>query len=137
MGDLIKLCFSGKFTRSEVCKMITREGGLYAYLGTPDGYQVDTMARNGDEKAIFYLKAMAFQTAKAVGSMFAVLKGQVDAILLTGGLTHSKVFMEELLERIKNMAPVHTYSSEDDVETLALNGYYILQGELEVLDYPY
>lgn len=137
MGDLVKLCFSGKYTKKEVCKMITTNGGLFAYLGTHDGYLADSMARNGDEKAEFYLRAMAYQTAKNVGQMFAVLKGNVDAILLTGGLTQSKVVMNELLDRIKSMAPCHTYSSEDDVETLALNGYYILQGDLTPLDYPY
>jgi len=135
MGDLIKLCFSGKYTKKEICKMITSDGGLYAYMGTHEGYMVDDMAREGNEKAIFFLRAMAYQVAKTVGSMFAVLKGDVDAILLTGGLTHSKVFMEELMSDIKAIAPVHTYSSEDDVETLALNGYYMLNGELEALEY--
>jgi len=135
MGDLIKLCFSGKYTKKEVCKMITTDGGLYAYMGTHEGYLIDDMAREGDKKAIFYLRAMAYQVAKTIGSMFAVLKGDVDAILLTGGLTHSKVFMEELMDDIKAIAPVHTYSSEDDVETLALNGYFLLSGELEALEY--
>ncbi len=137
MGDLVKLCFSGKYTKKEVCRMITTDGGLYAYLGVRDGYTVDNMARNGDEKAQFYLRALAYQTAKHIGSMYTVLKGQVDAILLTGGLTQSKFIMDELLERVKSMAPCHTYSSEDDVETLALNGFYILQGDLIPEEYPY
>lgn len=135
VGDLIKLCFSGKYSKSEICKMITTNGGLYAYTGSHEGYTVDNKARSGDEEAIFFLRAMAYQVSKTVGSMFAVLKGDVDAILLTGGLTHSKVFMEELISNIRSIAPVHTYSSEDDVETLALNGYYLLVGELEPLTY--
>ena len=117
--------------------MLTVDGGLFGYLGTHDGYIVDSMAKNGDEKAEFYLRALAYQTAKTVGSMYAVLKGEVDAILLTGGLTQSKFIMDELLERIKFMAPCHTYSSEDDEETLALNGYYIQNGDLIPLEYPY
>jgi len=137
MGDLIRLCFGGKYTKDEVCSMLTTNGGLFAYMGTHDGYIVDSMARDGDEKAQFYLRAMAYQTAKSVGSMFAVLNGKVDAILISGGLTHSNFIMDELLARIKSMAPCHTYSSEDDVETLALNGYYIMQGDLKPLDYPY
>lgn len=137
MGDLIRLCFSGKYTKEEVCSMITTNGGLFAYMGTHDGFIVDSMARNGDEKAQFYLRAMAYQTAKNIGSMYAVLKGKVDAILLTGGLTQSKFIMDELLDRIKSLAPCHIYSSEDDVETLALNGYYILNGDLEPMEYPY
>ena len=130
MGDLVKLCFSGKYTKHEVCKMLTTNGGLYAYLGSHEGYAVDNMAISGDEKAIFFLRAMAYQVSKTIGSMYAVLKGDVDAILLTGGLTHSKVYMEELISNIRSIAPVHTYSSEDDVETLALNGYYLLSGDL-------
>jgi len=135
VGDLINLCFSGKYTKKEVYSMITTNGGLYAYMGSHEGYIVDNMARGGNEKAIFYLKAMAYQVAKTVGSMYAVLKGDVDAILLTGGLTHSKVFMDELTDSIRSIAPVHTYSSEDDVETLALNGYYVLSGEIEPTEY--
>ena len=136
IGDLIKLCFSGEYDRSEICRMITTNGGLYAYLGTHDGFTADHQARNGDEKAAFYLRAMAYQVSKTVGSMFAVLAGDVDAILLTGGLIHSKIFLDELLTRIRKMGPIHTYPSEDDVETLALNGYYLLNGDIEALDYP-
>ncbi|MCD6346193.1 MAG: butyrate kinase [Bacteroidales bacterium] len=135
MGELIRLCFSGKFSKEEICSMIKTDGGLFAYLGTHDGYIVDGMATKGDEKAIFYLQAMAYQIAKTIGAMYTVLKGDVDAILLTGGLTQSHFIVDELLERIKSMAPVHIYSSEDDVETLALNGHYILQGELQALEY--
>ncbi len=135
VGDLINLCYSGKYSREVLYDMITIHGGLYSYLGVHDGYSAEHMALNGDEKAVFYLKAMAYQVAKTVGSMFTVLSGDVDAILLTGGLVHSTVFMEELQSRIRRIAPVHTYASEDDVETLALNGYYILQGEIAVQEY--
>ncbi|MCD6333152.1 MAG: butyrate kinase [Bacteroidales bacterium] len=134
-GDLIRLCYSGKYSENELYRMLTMDGGLFAYLGVHDGYSADHMARNGDEKAVFYLKAMAYQVAKTAGSMYAVLGGEVDAILLTGGLTHSKIFMDELLWRIRKIAPIHTYASEDDVETLALNGYYVLIGEIEPKDY--
>jgi butyrate kinase len=73
--------------------------------------------------------------AKTVGAMYSVLSGEVDAILLTGGLVHSTVFMEELLRRIEKIAPVQTFPSEDDVDTLALNGYYILRGDIAVQEY--
>jgi len=68
---------------------------------------------------------MAYQVAKTIGAMYAVLAAEVDAILLTGGMVNSSIFMEELLMRIRKIAPVHTYPNEDDVESLALNGYYI------------
>jgi butyrate kinase len=135
IGDLINLCFSRKYTHDEIYSKITVDGGLYAYLGVHDGYSADQMAVNGDLKAAFLIKAMAYQVAKTIGSMYAVLSTDVDAILLTGGLVNSNIFMEELLMRIRNMAPVHTYPNEDDVETLALNGYYILRGEISVDEY--
>lgn len=135
IGDLINLCFSGKYTHDQLYSMITIDGGLFSYLGVHDGYSADRMAAGGNEKAAFYLKAMAYQVAKTIGSMYAVLAAEVDAILLTGGLVNSNIFMDELQMRIRNIAPVHTYANEDDVETLALNGYYILQGDIEVQDY--
>ncbi len=137
IGDLINLCYSGKYTHDQLYSMITVNGGLFAYLGVHDGYSASHMAMNGDEKATFYLKAMAYQVAKTIGAMYAVLSADADAILLTGGLVNSSVFMEELQMRIRNIAPVHTYPNEDDVETLGLNGFYILNGEITVEDnYP-
>lgn len=135
IGDLINLCFSGKYTHDQLYSMVTVDGGLFAYLGVHDGYSANHMASDGDEKAAFYLKAMAYQVAKTIGSMYGVLAGEVDAILLTGGLVNSNIFMEELQMRIRKIAPVHTYPNEDDVESLALNGYYILHGEIAVEDY--
>jgi butyrate kinase len=135
IGDLINLCFSGKYTHDQLYNMVTIDGGLFAYLGVHDGYSADHMAAQGDEKAAFYLRAMAYQVAKTVGAMYAVLAGETDAILLTGGLVNSAVFMEELQARIGKIAPVHTYPNEDDVENLALNGYYILHGGIAIEDY--
>jgi butyrate kinase len=135
VGDLIDLCFSGKYTHAQLHTMITVDGGLFAYLGVHDGYSADHMAASGNEMAAFYLKAMAYQVAKTIGSMYAVLEGDVDAILLTGGLVNSSIFMEELQGRIRKMAPVHSYPNEDDIESLALNGYYILKNEIPVEEY--
>lgn len=136
MGDLVKLCFSGRFTQEQIINMLRNEGGLCSHLGVNDGYTADQMAIGGDEKAIFYLRAMAYQVAKTIGSMYCVLSGEVDAILLSGGMVHSAIFMDELQGRIARLAPVHTFPSEDDVDTLAANGYYILRGDITVQEYP-
>jgi butyrate kinase len=135
IGDLIDLCYSGKYTHDQLHSMITVDGGLFAYLGVHDGYSADHMAASGNEMAAFFLKAMAYQVAKTIGAMYAVLAADVDAILLTGGLVNSSIFMEELQMRIRKIAPVHTYPNEDDVESLALNGYYILHGDIVVDEY--
>lgn len=135
IGDLIQLCYSGKYTQEQLTSMITVDGGLFAYLGVHDGYSADHMAAGGNEMAAFFLKAMAYQVAKTIGAMYAVLAAEVDAILLTGGLVNSSIFMEELQKRIRKIAPVHTFPGEDDLENLALNGYYILHGEIVVDEY--
>ena len=135
VGDLVKLCFSGKYNEEEILDMLSIKGGLHSFLGVSDGYSAEQMAVSGDEKAVFYLRAMAYQVAKAIGSLYTVLSGQVDAILLTGGMVHSGFFMEELQSRISGIAPVITFAGEDDLEMLALNGTYINNGEIEVKEY--
>jgi butyrate kinase len=129
-GDLVNLCFSGQYTKEEIKKMITGEGGLVAFLGTNSAYQVEMNAINGDEKSKFYYDAMAYQVSKAIGEMCPVLKCQVDAILITGGIAHSTYFVNAIKERVYKIAPVHVYPGEDEMRALAMNGLRVLQGEI-------
>ncbi|NJK97872.1 MAG: butyrate kinase, partial [Bacteroidales bacterium] len=85
-GDLIKACFSGKYDYDTLKRLITGEGGFVAYMGTNDAYQVEMKAKGGDEKAILLQNTLGYQVSKYIGSMATVLKGEVDAILLTGEL---------------------------------------------------
>ncbi|MBU3927221.1 MAG: butyrate kinase, partial [Bacteroidetes bacterium] len=85
VGDLVRLCFSGNYTEKEVLKMIKGEGGLVAYLGTNSAYEVEQRAEKGDQYAKTIYDGMAYQVAKEVGSMVAVLHGEIDGILITGG----------------------------------------------------
>jgi butyrate kinase len=130
VGDLVNLCFSGKYTKDEIKKMITGEGGLVAYLGTNSAYDVEMNAMNGDHKARFYIDAMAYQVSKFIGSMCPVLKGKVDAILITGGIAHSTYFVNQIIERVYRIAPVHVYPGEDEMRALAMNGLRVIQGEI-------
>ncbi len=100
-GDLVKLSYSGKYSISEVKKMLTGEGGMVAYLGTNNAYEAEQKASGGDAQAKLILEAMAYQVAKHVGAMVTVLKGEVDGILITGGIAHSKWFFGTT----PNMAP--------------------------------
>lgn len=134
-GDLVKLCFSGKYSEKEILKMIQGKGGLYAYMGTNSAYDVEMMAQDGDEKAITIFEAMAYQVAKAIGSMAAVLNGDVDGILLTGGVAHSKWFVDMIIKKIYRLAPTHVYPGEDEMKALARNGYDILNGEQQAKIY--
>ncbi len=131
VGDLVNMCFSGMYTKEKIKKMITGEGGLVAYLGTNSAYEVETRAMEGDEEAKFYYDAMAYQVAKTIGSMCPVMKGNVDAILLTGGLANSKYFVNKIIERVHRIAPVHVYPGEDEMRALAMNGLMVIKGEIK------
>lgn len=135
VGSLVKMCFSGEYTQEEIRKMINGKGGLVAYLGTNDAYEVEKMAAAGDDKAELIQQAMAYQVAKDIGAMATVLKGQVDAILLTGGIAYGKPFVNMLSERIAQIAPIFVYPGEDEMRALAMNGLMVLKGEAEAREY--
>jgi butyrate kinase len=135
VGDLIRLCFSGKYTMQEVLKMNKGEGGLKAYLGTSNAYEVEQRAAEGDEYAKFIFEAMAYQVAKEIGAMSAVLKGEVDGILITGGVAHSKWFVNKIIEMVHKIGPTHVYPGEDEMRALAFNGLRVLSGETEAKIY--
>lgn len=134
-GDLIRLAFSGKYTEKELLKMTKGNGGLTAHLGTNNAHEVEERAASGDKKALLIFEAMAYQVAKSIGSMYAVLNGEVDAILITGGIANSSRFVDLIKEKIGRMAPVHVYPGEDEMRALALNGLMVLRGEIEAKEY--
>ena len=115
--------------------MITGQGGLVAYLGTNDAYEVEKRANAGEEQAILIQNAMAYQVSKEIGAMSTVLKGDVDAILLTGGIAYGKPFVESVAERVKHISPVYVYPGEDEMRALAMNGLMVYNGDTEAMDY--
>lgn len=131
VGDLAKLCFSGKYTYPEMKKKITGKGGLVAYLGTNDGRDVVKMIENGDEKAKLVFEAMAYQVAKDIGSCATVLKGKVDAIILTGGLAYGPMLTNWIKSRVEFISEVVVYPGEDEMSALAQGGLRILRKEEE------
>lgn len=135
VGDLVRMCFSGKYSQNEIMKMIKGEGGLAGYLGTNSAYEVEKRAFNGDAGAKLLLEAMAYQVAKEVGAMGTVLKGEVDGILITGGVANSKWFVNLIIERVHKIAPTHVYPGEDEMKALASNGLRVLKGEVEIKEY--
>lgn len=128
-GDLAKLCYSGKFTHPQIKKKLKGEGGIVAYLGTNDAREVEKMIEEGDEKARLIYEAMAYQVAKEIGGCAAVLKGDVDAIVLTGGIAYSKMITEWIKERVGFISQVIIYAGEDEMKALAEGGLRVLQGE--------
>jgi butyrate kinase len=129
VGDVIKLCYSGKYTQAEMKKMTVGKAGFVGYLGTNDARDVIKMIENGDKKAELIFEAMAYQIAREIGAMAAVLKGSVDAIVLTGGIAYSSLLCEKISKRVQFIAPVKIYAGEDEMLALAEGTQRILNGE--------
>lgn len=134
-AQLINLCFSGEYTQNELLKMVTGRAGIAAHLGTTDIIAIEKAALGGDNRYRIILDAMVYTVAKAVGGCAVALKGEVDAILLTGGIAHSTHIVNSLKEYIAFLAPVYIYPGEDEMEALALNALGALTGELPVQEY--
>lgn len=127
---LMNLCFSGKYTQQEVKRMLVGNGGLMAHLGLNDAYQVELRAESGkDPHAALVFNAMAYNVAKEIGAKATVLKGKVDAILLTGGIAYGKGFCKYIEDMVGFIAPVKIYPGEDELGALASSGLRVLNGE--------
>ena len=133
--QLVKLCYSGKYSQSEMLAKVTKEGGMYAYLGTKDAREAERRMTEGDQEALLVLQAMAYQIAKEIGAMSTVLAGEVDRIVLTGGLAHSKFITEEIIKRVSFIAPVVLVPGEEEMESLALGALRVLNKEENALLY--
>lgn len=131
VGQLISMCFSNRYTEEEIRKMVVGQGGLVAYLGTSAANQVEERISNGDHYAKLVYEAMAYQVAKEIGACSVVLKGQVDAILLTGGIAFNEIFIQLLTYRIAWISPIRVFPGEDEMRALALNVLMVINGELE------
>ncbi len=134
-GDLVKLCFSGKYTQAEIMEIITAKSGLYAYLGTTNLNSIEKRLNEGDEKASFIMYAMAYQLAKEIGAMCTVLDGKPDAIILSGDLFHQQGFTAHLTKKVEKISTIAIYPDEDEVDALAMNAIGVIKGEIEVLEY--
>lgn len=128
-GDLVKLCFSGKYTQKQVKRKTVGEGGLVGYLGTNDVREVEKRIVEGDAEAKKVFEAMCYQISKEIGTMAAVLCGKVDAVVLTGGIAYSKRLVELVSERVKFIAPILLMPGEDELLSLAQGANRVLKGE--------
>ncbi len=134
-SQLVKLCFSGKYSEAQIQKIIAGKGGISAHLGTNNAKEVGDRAKAGDEKAKLIYSAMAYQVAKAIGEYAVVLDGNVDAILITGGIAYDKSFVQMIEEKVKFIANVISYPGEDELLALAQGGLRVLNGVEESKNY--
>lgn len=129
--QLVRLCFSGRYTAREMDKLLFRDGGFYSYLGTRDFCEVERRVLEGDEKARLVFDAMVYQIAKEIGAMAAVLRGEVDAVLVTGGMAHSHVLVPALREAIGWIGRIRVYPGEDELQAMVEGVLRVLRGEEE------
>lgn len=135
VGDLVRMCFSGKYKMEEVLKKATGKGGFVAYLDTNDARVVEKAALEGDPKAKLIHDAMGYQVAKEIGAAAAVLNGEVDAIILTGGMAYGKPMVDFISKRVRFIAPIVVYPGEDEMLALAQGAIRVLNGEEKALEY--
>ena len=129
VGDLVKLCYSGKYTLNEMKTMLQGEGGLFSYLDTMDGREVEERIKNGDNYARLIYDAMAYQIGKEIGSYATVLYGHIDNIILTGGLSYSNYLVDRIKEMIDFISEVIVYPGEDEMEALNKGAQRVINGE--------
>ncbi|MCR2043332.1 butyrate kinase [Anaerosalibacter massiliensis] len=129
VGDVVRLCYSGKYTYDEMLLKIKGKGGLAGYLGTMDGREIEKMIEKGDKKAELIYKAMAYQIGKEIGAMSTVLCGDIDSIILTGGLAYSEYLVDIIEEMIGFISNVIVYPGEDEMKALNDGVLRVLNGE--------
>ncbi len=126
---IIKMCYSGKYKEREMYDRITKNGGLVDHLGTSDVREIWERIKKGDSYAKLIYDAMIYQICKNIGAYAVVLKGKVDAIILTGGIANDAYLTEQIIERVKFIAPVRVYAGEFEMEALAAGALRVLMGE--------
>jgi len=134
-GDLIEVCYSGRFTKKELRQTLIHEGGLLGHLGTSNINLIENRIKEGDKKAEFVLQAMAYQMAKEIGAMYVVLDEPLDAIILSGNIFQSKFFTDEVKRRILKLGHVVISPFVSDMDALADNAMMIMKEEVEILKY--
>lgn len=135
IGDVMRMSFSGDYTYEQLFRKCVGHGGLVSHLGTNDAREVEKRIAEGDEHARLVYEAMAYQIAKEIGAMSAVLKGEVDAIVLTGGLAFSKMLTNWICERVKWIAPILIYPGEDELLAMTQGALRVLHKEEEMRDF--
>jgi len=126
---IIKLSYSGKYTEREMYDRITKNGGLVDHLGTADVREIQGRIKKGDAYAKLIFDAMIYQIGKNIGAYATVLRGQVDAILLTGGIAHDAYLVERITDMVKYIAPVKVYAGEFEMEAMAAGALRVLTGQ--------
>lgn len=134
-GQMIDWCFDSQMAKSDVRRMVLGEGGYVAYLKTNNAKEVEELARQGNEKARLIQDAMGYQVAKTIGEMAVVLNGNVDGILLTGGVAYNQYLTDFIEKKVGFLAQVFVYPGEDELDALAHNALRVARNETQAKRY--
>jgi butyrate kinase len=135
--DLVDLCYKTDYRRNDVLKKLRGNGGLKDYLNTHDAIAVERRITDGDQYAKLIYEAMAYQVAKGIGELATVVNGNVDLIVITGGIAHSKMLTEWIKQRVEFIAPVRVMAGENELEALAYGALRVLTNIETALEYPF
>ncbi|MCL2684069.1 MAG: butyrate kinase [Synergistaceae bacterium] len=132
---LINECYSGKYSHLEMKHRVNGNGGIFSYLGTKDMREVEPLVTGGDETATRIVDAFAYQIAKDIGAMAVVCRGEIDRIILTGGMVRFKYLAEEISSRVKFLAPLEIIPGEEEMSALAFGALRVLRGKERAKNY--
>jgi butyrate kinase len=136
LESVIDLCFSGRFSRRELEEELSRRGGVFSYLGEHRLEVIEERIAGGDEEARLVIDAMVYRISREIGSMVAALECDVEAIVLTGGMTRCGYVRNRLRSRVAPLAPVVVYEGSLEMEALASEVHGVLSGRVEPRPYP-
>lgn len=132
---LVDMCFSGDYTHSDIASLFNKKGGFVAHLGTADAREIRKMIEDGDEYAKLIYDAFIYQIAKSAAGCFAPLDGDVDAIILTGGIANDEYLVAQIEGYLGKMAPIVVQPGEFEHEALCAGVLRVLRGEEELKMY--
>lgn len=134
-GQLVKMCYSGKYTETEMVKQLVGKAGFNAYCGSNDARDIEKMMNDGDKHAELVFDAFIYQVCKDIGAQAAVLKGKVDQIILTGGIAYGKTAVDKIKERVSFISGITVYPGEEELLALAQGGLRVIKKEEEAKIY--
>jgi butyrate kinase len=135
IGDLIDLAFSGIYSKKQLQDKLSKNSGYMGYLGTDSDMEVEKKVEAGDAKFTLVYNALIYQLTKEIGAYTAILKGNVDAIFLTGGLAYNPNTIKAINETCSFIAPVYNFPGENEMEALSQGGIRVLKGTETAMDY--
>jgi butyrate kinase len=136
-GQLIDLCFSGRYTHEELKKLNKGRGGLIDLLGTSDFREVERRIQEGDPDAVEIFEAMSYQIAKGITALVPAFDGEpVDRILLTGGLARSELMVGSIEKSVSALGcGVTAYPGENEMLALVKGALRVLGGKEKACQY--